>query len=247
MPLLILTYLVQIACAVHAFRRGYNYTVIMMILVFPVIGSLIYVVAVLLPELRKSRAAHDAARSLRKTIDPDADVRARSQAVEISDTVDNRLKLGDELMEVGQFGEAVKQYESALDGIYEDDPGILEKVAGALFAGGRFQDTKLTLEYLKQKNPDYQSQEGHLLYARAAEANGETDEALSEYDAVGAYYVGYEAKYRHGLCLKCAGHDGEARQLFAEIDRAASIAPHRLTKEQREFAKSARRELGELA
>ena len=41
-----------------------------------------------------------------------------------------------------------------------------------------------TLDAHAAANPDFRSSEGHLLYARAVEAEGDTDAALHEYEAL---------------------------------------------------------------
>jgi hypothetical protein len=46
---------------------------------------------------------------------------------------------------------------------------------------------------LINKNPDFRSADGHLLYARTLEALGETLKAEEEYQALSSYYAGPQA------------------------------------------------------
>ncbi len=77
MPLFVLSYLVQIACAVHALKRGYPMQIVFLIVAFPFFGCVIYAVAVVLPEMQKSRAARHAGEVVRDTIDPGREMRQR--------------------------------------------------------------------------------------------------------------------------------------------------------------------------
>lgn len=66
----ILLLLVQIGFAIHALRRGYPIYWVFLIVFVPLIGCLLYVIMVLLPEASQSRVAADGARALRKAINP---------------------------------------------------------------------------------------------------------------------------------------------------------------------------------
>ena len=175
---------------------------------------MIYIIAVLLPELRNSRAARQAALTIQNTIDPNRDLRRHNQALEIADTVENKLNLADELMSRGQAEDAARLYQDCLDGAYATDPAIMLKCAKAYFAADDHARTRRILETLIENNPDYRSEEGHLLYARTLESLGEIDLALGEYAALCVYYSGPETKCCYGMLLKSQGRQSEARALF---------------------------------
>jgi hypothetical protein len=82
---------------------------------------------------------------------------------------------------------------------------------------------------------DYQSADGHLLYARALEESGYTEEALFEYQAVANYYPGAEARARYGLLLDKAGRQAEARVVFAELLTQLKRAPKYVRRVQAEW------------
>ncbi len=62
-----------------------------------------------------------------------------------------------------------------------------------------------TLDDLIRLNPDFRSPEGHLLYARALETEGNADKALEEYKVLAQSYPGAEAAARYAQLLKRAG------------------------------------------
>ena len=214
MPFLILTYLTQALCAVHAVRRGAPYMLVFMILAFPVMGCAIYLVAVLIPEWSNSRSAWQAKNTIRKKLDPGRGMREAAQALEVSDTVENRLRMADQLVASGDGAAAVPLYQGCLDGTFAENPEIMLKLARAQFDSQEFYGAKATLGSLIAQNPEYRSDEGLLLFARTLEAVGEIDTALNEYDAVCGHFSGPEARCYYGLALERLGRKEEAEAQF---------------------------------
>ena len=226
MPIIVLSYMVQIACAVHALKRGYPMQIVFLIVAFPFFGCVIYAVAVVLPEMQKSRAARHAGHVVRDTIDPGRQMRERADALAVSDTVDNKMKLGDELMKAGDTSSAIALYQACLEGVFADNPDILHRLARACFAIEDHPGAKAALDRLAKDNADFRSEAVHLLYARNLEALGETDTALAEYMAVCRYYSGPEAKCRYAMLLKSIGRMAESKTVVFEVlDGARHVAP----------------------
>ncbi|MGD1038297.1 MAG: tetratricopeptide repeat protein [Roseiarcus sp.] len=98
-----------------------------------------------------------------------------------------------------------------------------------------------TLEDLKARWPDYQSAEGHLLYATALEKAGRNDEALANYAAVGQYFPGAEPRVRQAELLQRLGRDGDARELAQDIVRTLTRAPAHVRRNQRQWLASAQK------
>lgn len=243
MPAVIALYVVQFCCAMHALKRGAPYPVIFMIFFFPLVGCAVYVIAVILPEFSQTRGAQEARKAIKKTLDPDGDLRRSAKDLRRTDTVENCMKLADSLVEKGSYREALELYESCLEGPYEDDPDIMLRQAFALFEAERYGEAVTRLEVLKERNPDYRSQEGHLLYARALEANGAQDAAEVAYRDVTDYFAGAEARYRYALFLQRQGQEGQARALLEEIIEAAQDSPSHHRKLEKEWIRRARHAL----
>jgi hypothetical protein len=133
MPLLILTYLVQIALIVHAIKTGRNTIWVFVLLFAPFIGGIAYFIVELLPEILNSRGARKAKRSVANAIDPNRDLRSASQQHAVADTVQNSLILANQHLERGQYAEAAGLFEGCLRGMHADDPDILFSLAKARF------------------------------------------------------------------------------------------------------------------
>ena len=91
--------------------------------------------------------------------------------------------------------------------------------------------------------PDYQSADGHLLYARALEESGREAEALDEYRVLVDYYPGAEARVRFAMLLQQMGRAEEAKRLCADVLTQMRRAPKYVRKVQAEWIAAAERML----
>ena len=241
--LIVAEILLQVACAYHSYRSGNWQPWLYIILIFPVMGSVIYLLAVVLPGLQHTREAQQLATGVRKLIDPDKDLRERLQQAEMVDSADAKRGLAEELMRRGDFPGAVKLLEGAATGIHADDPALLFGLARARFGAFDFIGTQKTLDELRTANPEWQSGEAHLLYARALEGQGQELAALAEYEAVAKYFAGEEAKCRLAIFLQKLGRPDDARKVFEAVAKAGERASKFQRQMQKEWYALAKRNL----
>jgi len=242
MAFLILSLIVQVALVVHVLKTGRGLMWVMIVLFFPLVGALAYVIVELLPEWSKSRTAHNMRRGISKTVDPDKDFRNAAQNLAIADTVQNAISLGNHYLEKSQFGEARDLYLRFLKGVHADDPVLLLGLARAHFGLGEFAEAASTLDRLKTANPDFKSPEGHMLYARSQEALGNTAAAIHEYEALCRNSSGPEPVCRLALLLKSTGEVQRATELFQRIAEESRIAGRHYNSIHKEWVTLARRE-----
>ena len=243
MPYFVLSLLVQVALVVHAIKTGRNSIWIWVLVLLPPIGPLAYVVVELLPELMGSRTARTAARGMRKAIDPRRELRRATATAALTDTVESKAKLAGELLRRGDYAAAMDAYRAGLKGLYQHDPTLLLGLAEAQFAAEDPAAARASLDDLIAHNPDFKSADGHLLYARALEAEGNLVKAESEYRAIAGYYPGAEAKVRYAQLLLKAGKAADARATLDDIVKTAEFAPSHVRRAQAEWIAIAKREL----
>lgn len=242
MPLIGLSLIIQLIAAAHAVKTGRTQWIIVILLV-PTLGAAIYFFMEVLPELRGSRGARQAGSRVMNTLDPSRNLREGQKNLEIADTVENRVALADELRAKGQHAEAETLYRDALEGVFADHPKLLLGLAQACFAQEKYADAKQALDTLIAENPEFKSQDGHLLYARALAKLGDTDAALHEYETLAGYSSGAEPRVRYGLLLVELGREAQARPLFEQVLRDARHAPKHYLKANREWLDLARKQL----
>jgi hypothetical protein len=209
----------------------------------PVIGALVYLCVEVLPDMGRTRGARRAVRGLRSTLNPEGDLRRLENAMKVSGNSHAKQLYADELVRLGRAAEAVPIYQTCLTGVLADDPKILLGYAQTRFAAGDVAGARETLDELIRKNPDFNSPDGHMLYARALEAEGNVEKALQEYVALAGYYPGAEAAVRYAQLLNRAGQGPLARQTLEELLERARYAPSHYKRAQREWLDEAEKEL----
>jgi hypothetical protein len=244
MYLWLLMILIQVGLIVHVIRTGRNTIWIWVLVLLPLAGPIAYIAAEILPELLGGRTARRAAAKVKKTFDPSRDLREAHKTVRLTGSIDARRRFADELFAAGKYAEAVENYRAALTGLYEHDPHLMLGLARALFANGDAAGARQTLDALIEKNPDFKSAEGHLLYARALEEEGDLEKAASEYEALSQYYGGAEARYRQAMLHKKMGQQEQAREVLQKLLDDAELTTRHSRQLQKEWLDLAKRELG---
>jgi hypothetical protein len=239
----ILSIAVQAGLIVHVIKTGRNMLWIWAIALLPLVGSIVYVVVEVLPQVLGSRTARRATTGVRRMIDPDRELRRASVEVEVSGNVDARRRLAEELFERSQYDAAIDVYQGGLKGIFEHDPTLLLGLARAQFAKQDFPAARATLERLTQHNPDFKSADAQLLYARTLEAQEALEEAERAYAALAPGFPGAEARLRYGVLLKRRGKLQEAQRVLKDLLDGARLGPAHYRKAQAEWLERARREL----
>jgi hypothetical protein len=240
----LLSIVVMILLIIHCIKTGRNTIWIYVLVFLPFAGAVAYIAVEVLPDLFRSRTARRAHRGMKRALDPTADLRRYENEARVGGNVASLQRYADELTRQGRYDEAITQYRKALTGLYEHDPNIMLGIAQAQFAKGDASAARETLDELIRLNPDFRSPQGHLLYARALEGEGNIAKALDEYKVLATSYPGAEAGARYAQLLKSEGRGEEARRIAQEMLEAARIAPSHYRRAQREWLDIAERIAG---
>lgn len=243
MLLYLLPLIIQVLLIIHVIRTGRNQIWIWVLALIPLAGPIAYIAIELIPELFRSRTARRTARGLRKAMDPTADLRRYESEARVGANVASRQRYAEELLRHQRYDEAIVQYRGALSGLYEHDPNLMLGLAQAQFSKGDAPAARATLDELIRLNPDFRSPAGHLLYARALEAEGNVAKALEEYQVLAASYPGAEAAVRYAQLLQAQGQRTEAQRVVRELLEQARIAPGHYRRAQRTWLEAAQRML----
>lgn len=217
--------IVAILCAVHVLRTNQERWWLFVLFFFPLLGSLIYGLAVFLPDLSRSRRGRRVVRGLRDTLDPGRELREAQTEFEHSATIANRIRVADALHGAARHADAINAYREALQGVHRDDPDIQVKLARALLDNGDAAAARDLLNALIAQRPDFKSAEGHLIYARALAACDERTNAREEFDALIGYFAGIEARVRYIEVLEGWGEHAAASALVEESLRHVRHMP----------------------
>jgi hypothetical protein len=243
MPVALVILLLDITLIYHASRTGRLQPWAFIILMVPLVGSIAYIAVELIAEWLNGPGARQARQRVANRLDPEKQYRKLSDQLAATDTIANRAVLADECLKLGRFDEAEHHYDHILGLPMGNDPQYALGKARAQFGRSRPADALETLDDLQKRWPDFQSPDGHLLYARSLADSGRLDEALEEFHAVAAYFPGGEARVRYGLLLRTVGRAAEARVVFNELLIQMRRAPKYLRNAQAEWISIAEKQL----
>jgi hypothetical protein len=243
MPFFILGLLIDVLLVIHVLKTGRNTIWIWVVVMLPMAGPIAYLIIEVLPEFSRSRTARRAMSSAKKVIDPSRDLRHAHTRLRITDSIDSRRRVADELCNAGNYAEAIDYYRQALVGLYEHDPHLLLGLARAQFESNEPTQARETLDRLIKENADFKSSEGHLLYARALEAEGNVSKACDEFATLAKYYPGAEARYRYATLLRKTGDTQRAHDVLTQLLNDAEVATKHYRKAQAQWLSLAKRDL----
>ena len=225
--------LIQFCFAYHALKTGRPYWWIFVIMAFPVMGCVIYYFVEVFPGSKEHRSANRAARAIARALEPDAELKKRAEELEVCGSVDNKLSMAAECMNHQMFVEAMKLYESCLNGAYATDGNILFGMSKAAVEAGQWDKAASSLAKLKTGSPKLRPLEVRLLEARVLEGLGDNDKALSAYRELINAFVGLEARFRYGALLSRLGKQEAAMEMFNEVVKQAKRFNSSIEEEER--------------
>lgn len=225
MPILIMSFIIQATLIIHVIRTGRPSWWIFFILFAPFIGSGVYILLEILPNSGLMPNLRKVEEKVIKSIDPTRELRAAQEAFDLTPTIGNRLRLAQASENMGDWSGAETLYRDCLTGQYEEDPAALMGHARTLVELGRNQqalDRINQLRVLGREGP-YEA----LVFARAAEALGQNDEAEEAYAFSAPRIPTLEAQARYVRFLRLVGKEVDATRELQEFDvRLARVPRH---------------------
>jgi hypothetical protein len=229
---LLLSLLISILLCVHVVRTNQQYFWIFVILFLGPLGCIVYVVAVILPDLFGGTRAKRVGMAARDALDPGREYRLSKAALDESPTVHNRMRLAAAAAQMGRHAEAEQLYAEAAQGIHADDPALLLGRANALIELGRAPEALPLIDKLIEEQAA-RSPGVALAQARVYEALGRFAEADSAYQFAAGRLPGLEALARYAAFLANTGRRQEAADHLAEIDRRIERSNPQFRRESR--------------
>jgi hypothetical protein len=235
MPILaLLHFAVAIFFAIHAVRTGQGLYWVFILLMFPLLGSLVYCFAIWMPEMSQSRGALKAFRTVKQTLQPTRALQDAKLALEQSDTVRNRLALGDALMQQKQWTAALEQFDAAL--VRDPDAADVQaRTANAALWAGQPQRALSLTEALLARKPPHRADDVPLSHARALAALDRREETRAAFMALLDDTESLEVAAHYAEWLKVWGDFAAVRELRDEALRRFD----RLPKHSRELHREA--------
>jgi len=240
MVFLILSGLVTLGLIVHCLKTGRDRFWIYVLFMAPGLGAAAYLIVEILPDFFRGMTGQKLSRKVKTSLNPAGELNKRSNDFARSGSAESTHRLAQELIERGDYAEAERLYRESRKGLFEFDPVLMQGQAMALFKLKRYEDSIKIMDQLIREVPDYRSQEGHLLYARANGKAGLFDKAVEEFNVLVEYFAGPEARVRYAEFLVENG-DIEAARLHCEsVMETVKLSPSHYARTHKVWIKRAK-------
>lgn len=206
----------QVLCIVDVIRRGRNSIWIVALIFLPVASALAYLIVEILPSLQHNRHVRVARQTVIETLDPERELRAAQQALDIADTMANRLRVADALTALCRHSEALAFYQRGAGPRPDFRTG--EKLARSLFLNDKLDEALSVIDALPKVTAQSDIDRATLLRARIFEDLKRNDEALELYADVVDRVPGDEARCRYAALLIKVGRKPEARRVLEDVE-----------------------------
>ncbi|MDM4768102.1 tetratricopeptide repeat protein [Pelomonas sp. SE-A7] len=211
--------LVALFFAIHAVRTGQPLYWLVILFMFPLLGSAVYFFAVFLPGSRLERGARRTVAATARALDPGRELREARAALEATPTAQNQMRLANALLEAGQPQEAAEAFEICLKGPFASDAEIKLGAARAWLEAGQAGRAVNHLQAIRADQPGFRNDQLSLLLARALAADKRHEEARAEFEHGLARFGSFEAHAEYAIWALQRGEQALADKLQAEIEK----------------------------
>lgn len=211
-------FLIALFFAVHAVRTGRELYWLILLFSFPLLGSLVYFLAIYLPHSRLDRTLGKAGKVVIDKLNPGRALREAQDAFDLTPTAHNQTRLAKAMLEAGMHGEAVAQFDACLRGPFANDPDIVFDAARARLVNGQADAAIAALEGLARTMPGFRPEQVGVQLACAYAAAGRQDEAGRSFADVVARYAGIEARVEYVLWALAQRNAAVAQQQLGELE-----------------------------
>ncbi|MDB5470250.1 MAG: hypothetical protein JWR84_1810 [Caulobacter sp.] len=218
---------------IHAVRTGRDRYWLFILLAFPLLGSVVYAIVNILPDLMGHSTVRRMGADAVKTLNPEKDYREAQKLVEDAPTVANNLRLANAAFDLRRFDEAERLYAGAATGIHAEDATLLLGRAKALIELDRPAEALPILEQLGALGEAGRTPQAALTMGRAYHMLGRYAEADTAYEWAAGRLPGLEGMARYVAFLCENGRRAEAQDAMLEIDKRAKRTTAHFRREAR--------------
>jgi hypothetical protein len=209
--------LVAIFFAVHAIRSRQQMYWLMILFMFPLLGSVVYFFGVYLPNSRMEHGARKLVAGAAKALDPTRELREAQAAFDFTPTAQNQMRLAAAQLAAGDAQGAAASYEACLQGAFANDPDIRFGAASASLQCGRAAQALEHVERLRRDAPGFRPEQTSVLRARALAGTGRGDDARAEFESAVSRFGSFEARAEFAIWAATAREFQLAHRLQNEL------------------------------
>jgi hypothetical protein len=215
-------FLLQAFCVYHAYRNNAEQRWYWLILLFPLVGCIIY----LIHNFNNPAAIESITENVKEVVVSNYRIDQLEKALKFSDNVKNKTNLADAYAEAGRYQDAIPLYLDCLKGFMADDPSIRMKLLRMHFLNGDHANAiALGGELAAEKG--FRNSEERIAYAWALYITGDVDNADTTFADMDRSFTNYNHRLEYCKFLLKADRADAAREklteLMDEFDQMQSI------------------------
>lgn len=204
--------------AIHAIRTNQNTYWLFILFMFPGLGSIVYFIAIYLPQSRIERGAEKVMQHAKKIMDPTKNLRDAKAAFDYTPTAQNQLNYARALLESGRDNEAAMNFEACLTGLFADDLEIRFQAARAFLNSSNTAKALDHIQFIEGHDAKFRPEAILLLKAKCLKSQGHFDEAKLSFRAAFDKSGSFESLVENGIFAFETNDTQAASQISERID-----------------------------
>ncbi|WP_117882792.1 hypothetical protein [Aureibaculum luteum] len=222
----------QIFCIYHLLKNKNQYYWIFIILFVPILGSIVY----LITQVYNKRDAELITDGITAIINPTKKVKDLQAKLEFSDTFQNKIDLADAYFEINDFENAIIQYESALEGRFQNDFYTQKQLVKAYDKVDNYKKVIMYAENI-ESHGEFKKSNTQFLYGKALVKAGRFYEAEPELEQINSSFANYEERLAYAKLLLDNGKQAKGMDILNELSSESKhIVKQNLRKYRATFA-----------
>ncbi|MDG5492709.1 tetratricopeptide repeat protein [Psychroserpens sp. SPM9] len=202
----------QVFCVYHMYKHKNDLYWIFLIIFLPAVGCLIY----LITQVYNKRDVNKIQEELTTIINPTKKVRDLEKTLEFSETFQNRVNLADAYLEIKDYHNAIKHYETAIQNDFHNDKHVIFRLIQCYFL---IEDYEQVVYYAKKVNEhsEFKGSRTQFYYGMALAKLGQTDAAEANLKAIDQRYSNYKERLILAQYLLDQNKTEAAKELLNDI------------------------------
>ena len=200
----------QAFCIFHLYRNRNQIYWYFVIIFIPVLGSLVYIFTQVLSSKDVSNFTEDVA----NIINPTKKIISLEKKLQLADTFQNRVNLGDAYFDNKDYQNAISNYLIALDGNFRNDPYTINRLVQCYF---HTENHKKVLEYAKKITGSSEFKKSRFYYGLSLEKEGFVKDAEVQLKHIDLNYSNYPERLEFSKFLIRQQKNQEAIELLNQL------------------------------
>jgi len=178
--------LLQAFCVYHAYKNNAEQRWYWLIMLFPLIGCILYLVQ----NFNSKTTLTSIAENVKEVVNNNYRTEQLERALKLSDNVKNKINLADAYIEVARYDDAILLYQNCMQGFMADDVSLQKKLLNAHFRKGDFA-TAITYGQKLEYDKSFKDSDERVAYAWSLCKIGNTEASRSLFEDMDKSFTNY--------------------------------------------------------